>query len=121
MTENKKAKKAEDMGKEFMETVQLMKEDLKEIKTCEKLKDESPEADDENSVSQLEDFQRILRRVSELDKVFTVALTMMGIIGEILRLIVSIFTVTTSPEEEKSLTDASQQISVRRSLTSLMR
>ncbi|XP_039635499.1 uncharacterized protein LOC120545316 [Perca fluviatilis] len=66
MKEIERAKKIEELGKEFMEIVEPLKKDLEEIKrTCEKLEERSAELQAEKTLTDMEDFQRILRRVSE--------------------------------------------------------
>ncbi|XP_028457036.1 uncharacterized protein LOC114570737 [Perca flavescens] len=60
------AKKVEELGKDFMEIVERLKKDLKEIKrTCEKLEQRSAELQAGNTLTDMEDFQRILTPDSE--------------------------------------------------------
>lgn len=97
-----------------MEIVEPLKADLEEIKmTCEKLEQRSAEAQAENSLSDMEEFQSVLRRVSELRRrsgeALFVTVTMLGIIGDLLMYVWRIFRVVANPEEDKQLTDAIMQ------------
>ncbi|XP_035848910.1 uncharacterized protein LOC118493378 [Sander lucioperca] len=63
---NRSIKKVEELGKDFMEIIERLKKDLEEIKrTCEKLEERSTELQAGITLTDMEDFQRILRRVSE--------------------------------------------------------
>ncbi|XP_032363502.1 uncharacterized protein LOC116676646 [Etheostoma spectabile] len=67
MKENGSAKKVEELGKEFMEMVEPLKNNLEKIKkTCEKLEDRSAELQAGKTLTDMEDFQRILGQVPEL-------------------------------------------------------
>ncbi|XP_039635484.1 uncharacterized protein LOC120545308 isoform X1 [Perca fluviatilis] len=64
--ENRSIKKVEELGKEFMEMVEPLKKDLEEIKRmCEKLEQRSAEDQAGNTLADMEELQRSLRRVSE--------------------------------------------------------
>eukprot|EP00064_Thunnus_orientalis_P023681 superscaffoldBa00009210_g23935 len=111
MKENGSAKKVEELGKEFMEIVEPLKNELQEIKTtCEKLEQRSTEAQADNTLSNVEEFQTILRRVSELKKksegILVVVLEGMGTIGKMVTLLLRVFRVTATPEEDKKLRDS---------------
>lgn len=111
MSESGSAKKVEELGKEFMAIVEPMKKNLEEIKmTCEKLEEKSAEAQAENSLTDVEELQRCLRQVSELKEksagVLTESVSVLYVINQLLILIVSIFRVTATPENDKRLEEA---------------
>lgn len=111
MSESGSAKKVEELGKEFMAIVEPMKKNLEEIKmTCEKLEEKSAEAQAENSLTDVEELQRCLRQVSELKEksagVLTESVSVLYAINQLLILIVSIFRVTATPENDKRLEEA---------------
>ncbi|KAF3701665.1 hypothetical protein EXN66_Car017353 [Channa argus] len=111
LEEKQSAKIVEELGKEFMEIFEPMKNDLEDIQTtCEKLEQKSAEVQAKNTLSDMEVFQRILKRVSELGKntkkALIVAVTMVGIIRDLLVLLLGVFRVTATTEEDQKLTDA---------------
>ncbi|KAK2863589.1 hypothetical protein Q5P01_003122 [Channa striata] len=111
LEENQSAKTVYELGKEFMKIVEPMKNDLELIKTtCEKLEKKSAEVQAEHTLSDMEEFQRILTRVSELGKkseeALIVAVTVMGVINNLITLLINVFRVTASPEEDRKLTDS---------------
>ncbi|XP_039635486.1 uncharacterized protein LOC120545308 isoform X2 [Perca fluviatilis] len=64
--EIERKKKVEKLGKEFMKIVERMKNNLEKIKRrCEKLDQRSAQRQAEKTRADMEEFQRILRRVSE--------------------------------------------------------
>lgn len=111
MTEKGSAEKVEKLGKEFMRIVEPLKNELQEIKTtCEKLEQRSTEALTDDTLSDMEEFHMILRRVSKLkekskDMLVTV-LEGMGIIGNLVTLLVRVIRVTATPEEDQKLRDS---------------
>ncbi|XP_038590339.1 uncharacterized protein LOC119914866 [Micropterus salmoides] len=109
MTENGSAKEVEKQGKKFLEIVEPLKNELEEIKrTCERLEEESAAFQAENTLSDMEEFQRILRRVAELKQesqgAVDVAVLVMGLINDLLVLLVNVFRLTPTPEEDRKLT-----------------
>ncbi|XP_049909860.1 uncharacterized protein LOC126396068 [Epinephelus moara] len=108
--ENKSAHKVEELGKEFMKTVEPLKNDLEEIKTtCEELEQRSAGGQAADTLSDMKKFQRILGRVSELRRTgevldVTVAVVMM--IRNMLQLVLSVLRVTATPEEDQKLRDS---------------
>ncbi len=111
MKENGSATKVEKLGKEFLEIVETLKNDLEEIKTtCEKLEQQSAEVQAKNTLTDVDEFQRTIRRVSELrersKKSLVVAVTVMEVIGNLLLLFLGILRVTATPEEDKKLRDS---------------
>ncbi|XP_039634611.1 uncharacterized protein LOC120544724 [Perca fluviatilis] len=118
MKETGSAKKVEELGKEFMEIVEPLKKDLEEIKrTCEKLEERSAGDQAGITLRDMEGLQRILTRVSELaersEEVVFVTATLMGIIRCLILLLVTIFRVTATPEEDKKLRNSIIQSAVR--------
>ncbi|XP_051255033.1 apolipoprotein L3-like [Dicentrarchus labrax] len=108
LKENGSAKKVEELGKEFVELVEPLKINLTEIKTtCEKLEKKSSEVQAGSTLSGVEEFQWILRRVSELRKrseeTVNVAVAVLGFIGNLLMLFVKVFRFTANPEEDEKL------------------
>lgn len=111
MSESGSTKKVEELGKEFMAIVEPMKKNLEEIKTtCEKLEKKSAETQAENSLTDVEELQRFLRRVSELKEksagVLAESVSVLYAISQLLILIVSIFRVTATCENDKQLEEA---------------
>ncbi|KAL7376104.1 hypothetical protein ABVT39_001118 [Epinephelus coioides] len=109
--ENKSVHKVEELGKEFMEIVEPLKNNLEEIKrTCEELKTPSMKVQAAVTLSDMEDFQRMLTEVSELaetsGEVLGVAVAVMAEMRDLLVLIVSVFRVTATPEEDQQLRDS---------------
>ncbi|XP_030290958.1 uncharacterized protein LOC115592415 [Sparus aurata] len=109
--ENGSAKKVEDLGKQFMEKVKPLKEILEEIKTtCEKLEQKKTEVQAGNTLKDMEEFQRVLRRVAELGKrsgqVLDVAVMVMNIIGHLLRLFGIVFRVSATPEQDREFRES---------------
>lgn len=63
------AEEVEKLGKELMAIVEPMKKDVEGIKmACEKLEKESAEAQAKNILTDMEELQRLLRRVSKLKR-----------------------------------------------------
>ncbi|KAK2863550.1 hypothetical protein Q5P01_003083 [Channa striata] len=111
LRENHSAKTVDELGKEFMKIVEPMKNDLELIKTtCEKLENKSAEVQAEHTLSDMEEFQRILTRVSELGKkseeALIVAVIVMNVIHDLISVMMSIFRVTATPEVDQKLTDS---------------
>ncbi|XP_049459820.1 uncharacterized protein LOC125905698 isoform X2 [Epinephelus fuscoguttatus] len=109
--EKESVRKVEELGKEFMKIVESLKNDLEEIKTtCEELEKRSAEGQAKRSLSDMEAFQRIVGRVSELRRrtgeVLDVTVTVMEIIHNLFMFIVSVFRVTATPEEDQKLRDS---------------
>ncbi|XP_031178811.2 uncharacterized protein LOC116066777 isoform X2 [Sander lucioperca] len=108
MKENGSAEKVEKLGKDFMKIVEPLKKDLEEIKkTCEKLEQRSAELQAENTLTDMEEFQRILTQVSELarrsEEVLSFTAILMGDMRGLLMLLVKVFRVTSTPEDDKKL------------------
>lgn len=114
LNEKGSAKEVENLGKEFMKIVKPLKNDLEEIKTtCEKLEQKSTEALAGKTLTDMEDFQGILRRVSDLrktsgDAIFVVV-GVIGLIQNLVTLVVNVFKFSPTPEEDKKLRDAITQ------------
>ncbi|XP_039635489.1 uncharacterized protein LOC120545309 [Perca fluviatilis] len=105
MKANRSIKKVKKLAKDFKEITEPLKIDLEEIKrTCEKLEQRSAGLQAGITLTDMEDFQRILRRVSELaersGEVLSAAVKVMSSID------VKVFRVTATPEEDKKLTDS---------------
>ncbi|XP_039635483.1 uncharacterized protein LOC120545307 [Perca fluviatilis] len=84
--------KVEELGKDFMEMVEPLKKNLKEIKrTCEKLEKRSTELQTGITLIDMLEFQRSL---SELVR------------RGVLSAMWNIFTITATPEEDRKLTDS---------------
>ncbi|XP_030601556.1 uncharacterized protein LOC115791576 [Archocentrus centrarchus] len=110
-SESGSAKEVEELGTEFMAMVEPVKKNLEEIKmTCEELERKSAEALAKNTLTDMEEFQRILRRVSELKQkskgVLSSFLSVLNVIDKLLVIILSIIKVTASPEQDEKLRDA---------------
>ncbi|XP_038590340.1 uncharacterized protein LOC119914867 [Micropterus salmoides] len=106
-TENKSAEKVLNLGGEFLEIVEPLKNELEEIKrTCERLEEESAAFQAENTLSHMEEFQRILRQVAQLNQesqeAVDVAVLVMGVMGKLVMLIRNVFTIFA--EENRKLT-----------------
>lgn len=109
--ESGNAQEAENLGKEFMAMIEPVKETLEEIKmTCEELEKKSAEAQAENALTDMEEFQRILRRVSELKTKSRGALNssslVLNVMNQLLVLIVAIIRFTATPEQDLKLREA---------------
>ncbi|KAL7376974.1 hypothetical protein ABVT39_019324 [Epinephelus coioides] len=109
--EKESVRKAEKLGKEFMEIVEPLKNDLEEIKTtCEELEQRSAEGQAADTLSDMEKFQRILGRVSELrrrsEEVLDVVVAVLQMIDNMLKLVLSVLRVTATPEEDQKLRDS---------------
>lgn len=112
--ESESVKKVEELGKQFMETVEPLKEILEEIKTtCEKLEQKKTEVQAGNTLMEVEEFQRILRRVSDLGKrsgeALDEALTVMERIYNLLRLVIKVLRVSATPKDDRELTESIMQ------------
>ncbi|TKS85125.1 hypothetical protein D9C73_018106 [Collichthys lucidus] len=102
------AHQVETLGKEFMEIVEPMKIDLKQIQTtCEKLEQESSKVKATYTLEEMEEFEGILRRVSALGKqsegVLGVLVTVLGWLGDLVMLVVNVVKATVSREAEEKL------------------
>ncbi|XP_044189110.1 uncharacterized protein LOC122968169 [Thunnus albacares] len=111
MKEKGSAEKVEELGKEFMEIVEPLKNKLQEIKTtCEKLEQRSTEALTDNTLSDVREFHMILGRVSKLkeksEDILVIVLEGMGIIHNLILFLLRVFRVTATPEEDKKLRDS---------------
>lgn len=111
LSEKGKAKKVEKWGEEFLAKVRPMKENLEDIKTiCEKLEKESAEAQARDSQTDVDEFQRILRRVSHLKEMssglLVVTETLLVVMNNVVKLIKKVFRVTATPEEDQKLSNA---------------
>lgn len=110
-SESKHAEQVERWGEEFMRKVEPMKKNLEDIKmTCEDLEKKSAEAQAENTVTDVEELQRTLRRVSRLKEMSSGLLfeanTLLAFVDGLIKLIKQIFRVTATPEEDQKLRDA---------------
>lgn len=103
--QNGSAEKLERLGKEFMKIVKPMNKELAEIMAIsEKLEQKSTEIQDEDMRADMEEFQKVIRRVgstsvqvkAELQKVIM-------FFSELVRLIMKVMKTTLSPEEDKKL------------------
>lgn len=111
LKENESAKKVEEQAKQFMEKVELLKEILEEIKTtCEKFEQKKTVFQAENTLTEVEECQRILTRVSDLGKrsrkVLSLALTVTERINNMLPWFVLVFSVSATPEEDRELRES---------------
>ncbi|XP_049459823.1 uncharacterized protein LOC125905702 [Epinephelus fuscoguttatus] len=109
--EKESVKKVKELGKEFMEIVELLKNDLEEIKTTyEELEQRSAEGQAADTLSDMEEFQRIVGRVSELRRrtgeVLDVTVTVLALMRDLFMFILSVFRVTATPEEDQKLRDS---------------
>lgn len=110
-SESRRAEQVEMWGEEFMKKVEPMKKNLEDIKmTCEDLEKKSAEAQAENTVTDVEELQRTLRRVSRLKEMSSGLLfeanILLASVDGLVKLIKQIFRVTATPEEDKKLSDA---------------
>ncbi|XP_039635480.1 uncharacterized protein LOC120545305 [Perca fluviatilis] len=108
MKENRSVNKVEELGKDFMEIIEPLKYNLEKIKkTCEKLEQRSAELQAEKTLTDMEDFQRSLRQVSEVagrsEEVLSSAAILMSVIGGLLLLIVKVFRLNATHEEDNML------------------
>lgn len=106
-----KAEYIEKLGKDFLELIEPLKEKLEEIKIlCETLEEESSKVQAEHALKDVREFQMILRKVSELKDrskgPYFHAVTLMEKIGAMLLVLINIFTITASPEEDEKLRDS---------------
>lgn len=111
LSDKDKAKEVKTWGEEFMAKVRPMKENLEDIKTiCEKLETESAEAQARDSQTDVDEFQRILRRVSHLKEMssglLVVTETLLDVMDDVVKLIQKDFRVTATPEEDQKLSNA---------------
>nr|XP_033502454.1 uncharacterized protein LOC117269520 [Epinephelus lanceolatus] len=116
--EKESVRKVEELGKEFMEIVESLKNNLEEIKTtCEELEKRSAGGQAADTLSDMKEFQRILGRVSErrrrTGEVLVVTVTVLKVIGNMLQLVLSVFRVTATPEEDQELRDSIRQSAVQ--------
>ncbi|GLD73568.1 uncharacterized protein AKAME5_002489300 [Lates japonicus] len=107
MVENGSAQEVEKLGKEFMTIVEPMKKELTEIKTtCEMLEEKSAESQAKKTLTGMEEFQRTQTQVSELQEMNKGVLdgvsAVMRTVAELLKLIVKVFTVKATPEEDET-------------------
>lgn len=110
-SESRRAEQVERWGEEFMKKVEPMKNNLEDIKmTCEDLEKKSAEAQAENTVTDVEELQRTLRRVSRLKEMSSGLLfetnILLAFVDGLVKLIKQIFRVTATPEEDQKLRDA---------------
>lgn len=110
-SESRRAEQVEMWGEEFMKKVEPMKKNLEDIKmTCEDLEKKSAEAQAENTVTDVEELQRTLRRVSRLKEMSSGLLfetnILLAFVDGLVKLIKQIFRVTATPEEDQKLRDA---------------
>ncbi|XP_030268952.1 uncharacterized protein LOC115579544 [Sparus aurata] len=109
--ESESVKKVEELGKQFMETVEPLKKILEGIQTtCEKLEQKKTEAQAEDTLLKVEEFKITLTRVSELGKrtgeVLDVAVTVMERINNLLKLFLVFFSVSATPEQDRKLRES---------------
>lgn len=110
LSENGSVKKVEALGRDFTGIVEPLTKDLEEIKTtCEKLEQKSAELQAQYSLSDMEDFQRKVRSVSQLGnkgrEVLEVVSGVLVRIGQMLALIVQVFRFTSNSEDDEKLKD----------------
>lgn len=110
-SESRRAEEVEMWGEEFMAKVEPMKKNLEAVKmTCEDLEKKTAEAQAENTVTDVEELQRTLRRVSRLKEMSSGLLVetniLLAFVGGLVKLIKQIFRLTATPEEDKKLSDA---------------
>ncbi|XP_069028933.1 uncharacterized protein [Embiotoca jacksoni] len=109
LKENGSMKKVEERGKDFMKLVEPLKEKLEGIQTTCKQFEESVDGA-ENTLKDVEEMKEILRRVSELRKksrgALDVAVSVLQNINQVLVLIVAIFIVLPTPEQDKKLRES---------------
>ncbi|XP_035804564.2 uncharacterized protein LOC111569292 [Amphiprion ocellaris] len=103
------------LGKEFKEIVEPLKRTLTEIQeTCETLEEKAAEAQSGNTLTNMEEYEDILRRVTELKvqsiEALLVTTLSTRMIEHLLNLIIKVFRVTPTPEEDKQLRDTIIQL-----------
>lgn len=101
-------KKVQELGEVFMHKVEPMKGNLEEIKTtCEELEQESRKHQAEKTLKNMEEFNDILRRVSELRTrskgVLEIIIAALTSVNGLLQLIVAVVRVTSTPEQDAKL------------------
>ena len=114
MRESESVKKVEELGNQFMETVEPLKKILEDIQTtCEKLEQKKTEAQAGDSLLKVEEFKITLSRVSELGKrtgkVLDVAVTVIERINNLLKLFWAVFSVSATPEQDRKLRESIMQ------------
>lgn len=102
------AEEVEKLGKELMAIVEPMKKNVEGIKTaCEKLEKESAEAQAKNILTDMEELQRLLRRVSKLKRMSAGVLDDLGelkqAIDGIREHMQKVLINNTTPEEDEKL------------------
>lgn len=103
--ENGSAEKLERLGKEFMKIVKPMNKELAEIMAIsEELEQKSTEIQDEDMRADMEEFQKVIRRVGSTSVQLKAELQKVIIfLNELVRLIVKILKTTLNIEEDKKL------------------
>ncbi|XP_044189111.1 uncharacterized protein LOC122968170 [Thunnus albacares] len=104
------ANKVEEQGKEFMEIVEPLKENLEEIKTtCEKMEQRSTELQVGLTLSDVEEFRWLITRVPELKEMsretLSVTVEVINIMKKMLLFVVKIVRDCLTLEEDKELRD----------------
>ncbi|XP_047425438.1 uncharacterized protein LOC124996453 [Mugil cephalus] len=106
--EKQRLKEVEDLGEELKKIIEPMKEILQEIKTtCEQLEQKSTEAQTEITLRDVEESRWILGRVNVLEKKSGGALDVVVMMMKRMKdLLVAVFRLTSTPEEDQKLRDA---------------
>ncbi|XP_069028931.1 uncharacterized protein [Embiotoca jacksoni] len=101
--------KVEEWGKDFMKLVEPLKKKLEGIQTTCKQLEESVDGA-ENTLKDVEEMKKILRRVSELRKksrgALVLAVAGMGVINEAMMLVMGVFNLYLSPEQDQKLRES---------------
>lgn len=102
-----RAKEAETLGKEFMEIVKPIQNELEEIQAlCEKLEEKPRDVRREGALLEMEEFEKILYELrSKRGNMSDVVFAVMKEINATLRLVTNFFRVTATPEEDDKFSD----------------
>ncbi|XP_056260016.1 uncharacterized protein LOC130186764 [Seriola aureovittata] len=106
--ESGSAEEVEKLGREFRWIVEPMKKKLEEIQTtCKELEEKSSEVQAEKTLRDMKEFNMILTLISELrekaEGVLEILVTAFTSIDGLFRLIVAVFRVTATPEQDEQL------------------
>ncbi|XP_029940090.1 uncharacterized protein LOC115382488 [Salarias fasciatus] len=111
MSESGSAEEVKNLGEELMKIVEPMKQLLVQIhQTCEDLEENVSKYQAEESLKDVEGLQKVLHQVSELKKKSGGAVDVVEVliqsVTSLLLLLVNVFRVTATPEEDQKLRDA---------------
>lgn len=108
MKVNRCAEKAEELGSEFLETVEPMGAKLEEIKSlCERLDGKAAAVEAENTLADMQQLQTVLHRTSALRKrsrgLLGVGVAVLKEVRDFLTLFASVLRVTATHQQDESL------------------